>query len=59
MVREHLDLVGCPFAVPSPVFKGINYCEKFFVVDFVVDFRGLELPGVKGYRVEASFLVPL
>jgi len=31
------------FAVASPVFEGIYNGQKFLVVDFVVDFCGLEL----------------
>jgi len=51
MVRIDLDLVGCTFTVPSPVFEGIHYRQEFLVVDFVVDFRGLEFPGVECHQV--------
>jgi len=46
-----LDLIRCSFAVPAPVFEGIDDRQKFLVVDFVVDFRWLELPGVESNRV--------
>jgi len=46
-----LDLIRCSFAVPAPVFEGVDDCQKFLVVDFVVDFRWLELSGVEGDRV--------
>ena len=47
VVRVDLDLVSRPLAVPSPVFESLYHCQKFFVVDFVVDLCWLELSGVE------------
>jgi len=33
------------------MFECIDDREKFLVMDFVIDLRRLELPGVEGYRV--------
>jgi len=51
MVRIDLDLVGCAFTVSSPVFEDVHHHQEFLVVDLLVDFRGLELPGVECHRV--------
>ena len=59
MVAKHLDLICRSFAVPAPVFEGVDDCQKFLIVDFVVDFRQLELPGVEGDRVQSPFLISL
>ena len=47
MVRPDFYLVDCSFAISSPVFERVNYCQDFLIVDFVVDFRGLEFSGVE------------
>jgi len=39
------------FAVPSPKLECLDHGKKFLIVDFVVDFRGLELVGVEGHQV--------
>ena len=59
MVAKHLDLIRRPFAVSAPVLEGIDDGQKFLVMDLVVDFRQLELPGMEGHRVQPSFLVSL
>jgi len=51
MVREDLHLVYCSFAVLSPIFECVDDCKEFLVVDFVIDLRGLEFPGMKGHQV--------
>jgi len=51
VVRKDLHLVGRAFAVSLPMFECIDDCEEFLVLDFVIDLRRLELPGVEGYRV--------
>jgi len=43
VVRVHLYLLSRSFTIPSPVLEGVHYREKFFVVDFIVYFRWLEL----------------
>ena len=47
VVRVDLDLLSRTLAVPSPVFESVYHCQKFFVVDFVVDLCWLELSGVE------------
>ena len=37
-----------------PFFKGFNYYQKFFIVDFVIYFRRYKLLGIKGNGVEFS-----
>ena len=52
-------LVGSPFAIASPVLKGVDDCQEFLVVDFVIYFRWLELPGMEGHWVQSSLAVSL
>ena len=59
MIRKHLDLLYRPFAIPSPVLEDVDYCKKFFIVDFVIYLRGLDLSGMESYRVEPPFVVLL
>jgi len=59
VIRENLDLVGSPFAVASPVFEGVVYCQDFLVVDFLVDLHMLELSGMECHWVKTVFLVSL
>ena len=59
VIRINLHLVRGSFAVSSPVFKRVDDSEKFFVVDFVIYFRGLELPRVERYWVQAVFSISL
>ena len=33
------------------MFEGVHYRQEFLVVDLIVHFRGLELPGVECYQV--------
>ena len=35
-----------------PLFKGFNYRQKLFIVDFIIYFRRCKLLGIKGDRVE-------
>ena len=51
MIREDLDLMDCSLAVPMPVFERVDDGQEFLIMDFVVDFHGLELSGVKRYGV--------
>jgi len=51
VIREDLNLVRSSLAVTPPVLEGIDDCQEHLVVDFVVDFRWLKLPGVEGHRV--------
>ena len=51
VVRKDLHLVDRAFVGSSPMFECIDDREKFLVMDFVIDLRRLELPGVEGYRV--------
>jgi hypothetical protein len=59
VVREDLHLMDGAFTKPSPMFESIDNGEKFLVVDFVVYFRGLELPRVEGDRVQVVFAIAL
>ena len=40
VIREYLYLVLRPFTISAPVLECVNDCEKFLVVDFVIDLRG-------------------
>ena len=35
-----------------PFYKNLNYCQKFFIVDFVIYFRRCKLLGIKNDGVE-------
>jgi hypothetical protein len=59
VVRENLQLVNGAFAVSSSVFESIDDGKKFLVVDFIVDLRRLELPGVEGDWVQAILVISL
>jgi len=59
VIAEYLYLVGCPFAIVPPMFEGVDDCQEFLVVDFVVDFRWLELSGIEGHWMQSSLVVPL
>ena len=49
----------CSFAVASPVFEVVHYCQELLIVDFEVDFHWLELSGVERHWVQAILVVPL
>ena len=51
MISDHIDQSRRTFKVMSPSFESCEYCQKFFVVSVVVDFRGGETSGVKCYWV--------
>ena len=40
VIREYLYLVLRPFTISAPVLECVNDCEKFLVVDFVIDLCG-------------------
>ena len=35
-----------------PFFKGLNYRQKLFIVDFIIHFRRYKLSGIKNDKVE-------
>ena len=35
-----------------PFFKGLNYCQKLLIMDFVIYFRRYKLLGIKGNKVK-------
>ena len=37
-----------------PFFKNLNYCQKLFIIDFVIYFHWYKLLGIKGNKVELS-----
>ena len=37
-----------------PLFKGLNYCQKLFIMDFVIHFHRYKLLGIKGNGVKLS-----
>jgi len=59
VVQENVNLMNSSFTVTAPVLEGIHNLEKLLIVDFLIDLRRLELPGVKSHRVPFPFFVSL
>ena len=59
MVGINDGLVWVPYEVWSPSRKGVDYGEKFFVIDVPVSLRGIESSGKESNGVELAFLIPL
>ena len=52
MINKNLDFVFYSFKIMVPFFKGLNYYQKLFVVDFIIYFRRYKFLGIKGDKVE-------
>ena len=52
MIRKNLDFVFRSLKIMVLFFKGLNYCQKLFIVDFVIYFRRCKFLGIKSNRVE-------
>ena len=59
MVCEYLDGVESTFQLGSPFFKGTNDRHEFLIIDLVICLSRIVLLGVKGNRVEKSFVIVL
>ena len=54
IISENLDFVFRSLKIVVPFFKGLNYCQKLLIVDFIIHLRRCKLLGIKGDRVEFS-----
>ena len=52
IISKNLDFVFRSLKIVVPFFKGLNYRQKLFIVDFVIHFRRYKLLEIKGNRVE-------
>ena len=52
MVNKNLDFIFRSLKRMVPLFKGLNYHQKFFIMDFIIYFRRCKLPGIKADGVE-------
>ena len=52
IINENLDFVFRSFKIVVLFFKGFNYCQKLFIVDFVIYFRRCKFLRIKGNGVE-------
>ena len=51
VISDHVNRSRRTFKVMLPCFESCKYCQKFFVMSVIVDFRGGETSGVKCYWV--------
>ena len=54
IINKNLDFIFYFFKIMVPFFKGFNYCQKFFIMDFVIYFHRCKFLGIKGDKVEFS-----
>ena len=52
MISENLDFIFCCFKIMVPFFKGLNYYQKLFIMDFIIYFRRYKFLGIKGNGVK-------
>ena len=52
IINENLDFVFCSFKIVVPFFKGLNYYQKLFIMDFIIYFCRCKFSGIKGDGVE-------
>ena len=57
VIDHHLDTVLGACQVRTPFFKGRNNDREFFVVKWVVDLGGCELPRIKGNRMKDPIVI--
>ena len=60
MIGEYNRLLAQSFEIMTVVVHGLDDCQYLLVVDFIIEFRRVELSTPEGYRVEfAGFRVSL
>ena len=52
IINKNLDFVFRSLKIMVPFFKGLNYCQKLFIVDFIIYLRRYKLLGIKSDKVE-------
>ena len=52
IINKNLDFIFRSFKIVVLYFKGLNYYQKLFIVDFVIYFYRYKLLGIKGNGVE-------
>ena len=52
IINKNLDFVFRSLKIMVPFFKGFNYCQKLFIMDFIIYLRRYKLLGIKGNGVE-------
>ena len=52
IISKNLDFIFCSLKIIILFFKGLNYRQKLFIVDFVIHFHRYKLLGIKSNKVE-------
>ena len=52
MINKNLDFIFYCFKIIIPFFKGFNYYQKLFIIDFIIYFRRCKFLGIKGDEVK-------
>ena len=52
IINKNLDFVFRSFKIMVPLFKGLNYYQKLFIMDFVIYLCRCKFLGIKNDRVE-------
>ena len=52
MIGEYNRLLAQSFEIMTVVVHGLDDCQYLLVVDFIIEFRQVELSTPEGYRVE-------
>ena len=52
MISKNLDFVFRSLKIIIPFFKGLNYYQKLFIMDFIIYFHRYKLLGIKSNKVE-------
>ena len=52
IINKNLDFIFRSFKIVVPFFKGLNYYQKLFIMDFVIYFRRYKFLGIKNDKVE-------
>ena len=52
IINKNLDFIFRSLKIMVPFFKGLNYCQKLFIVDFIIYLRRYKLLGIKGNKVK-------
>ena len=54
IINKNLDFIFRSLKIMVPFFKGLNYYQKLFIMDFIICFRRYKLLEIKGDGVEFS-----
>ena len=54
IINKNLDFIFRSLKIIVLFFKGLNYYQKLFIIDFVIYLRRYKFSGIKGYKVEFS-----